>query len=103
MNISASMSRAAQNILSQDVLATQQSQSDDVQVLTRSSDHKYQIVVGKVQSLLKLIGDDDVKYQTLLDALDKMTIDIVAHTRAVAAQAAASKDVDESTGEAKVN
>jgi hypothetical protein len=76
MDISASMPRAAQNILRQDVLATQQSQSDDVEVLTQSSDQKYQVVVGKVQSYLKLIEDDDVKYQTLLDFLDKMTMDI---------------------------
>jgi hypothetical protein len=61
-------------------------QSDDVRVLTQSSDHKYQVVVGKVQNLLKLIEDDPVAYQTLLDALDRMTM------RAVAAQAAVSKD-----------
>ncbi len=92
MDISASMSQAAQNILGQDVLATQQSQSNDVQVLTKSSDHKYQVLVGKVQSLWKLLedDDDDVCYQTVLDAIDKMTMDKVA-------QAAASKDVDERT------
>ena len=88
------MSQAAQNILGQDVLATQQSQSNDVQVLTKSSDHKYQVMVGKFQSLWKLLedddDDDDVCYQTLLDAIDKMTMDKVA-------QAAASKDVDERT------
>jgi hypothetical protein len=92
MDISASMSQAAQNILGQHVLATQQSQSNDVQVLTKSSDHKYQVLVGKVQSLWKLLedDDDDVCYQTVLDAIDKMTMDKVA-------QAAASKDVDERT------
>jgi hypothetical protein len=98
MDISESMSRRAQNILGQDVLATQQSQSDDVQVLTQSSDHKYQVANGKLQSLLKLIEDDDVKYQTLLDALDKMTMDEVAGTRVEAvAHAATSTDFDEST------
>jgi hypothetical protein len=97
MDISASMPRAAQNknILGQDVLATQLSQSDDVRVFTQSSDHKYQVVVGKIQILLKLLEDDDVGYQTLLDTLDRMTMDKLAQTRAVAAQAAASKDVDD--------
>jgi hypothetical protein len=97
MDISASMPRAAQNVLDRDVLATQRSQSDDVQILTQSSDHKYQVVLGKVQNILKLIGDDDAKYQTFLDALDKMIMDIVEQKRAGAAQAAASKNVDEST------
>jgi hypothetical protein len=59
MAISASMSHAAQNILGQDVLATQQSQFDGVQILTQSNDHKYQVAVGMLQSFLKLIEDDD--------------------------------------------
>jgi hypothetical protein len=91
MDISESTSHRARNILGQDilgqdVLATQQSQSDDVQVLTQSSDHKYQVANGKLQSLLKLIEDDDAEYQTLLDALDKMTMDKVAGMKAPTAQ-----------------
>jgi hypothetical protein len=81
-------------ILGQDVLATQQSQSDGVQILTQSSDHKYQVAVGKLRSYLKLIEDDDVKYQSLLDYLDKKTMDKVAQIRAVAKQEHGNPAID---------
>jgi hypothetical protein len=101
MNISTSMSRAAQNILGQNVLATQQSQVHDVRVLTQSSEHRYQVLIGMVQSFVKLledVDDADVHYQTLVDVLAKLTMDLVAKKRrAVAGKAAASMDVDEST------
>jgi hypothetical protein len=63
--------------------------------VVQSSDQKYQVANGKLRESLKLDEDDPVKYQSLLDALDKMKIDEVART--VAARAASSKDADEST------
>jgi hypothetical protein len=104
MDIVATMSPAAQNILGQDVLATQQSQVHDVRVLTQSSDHQYQVLNGMVQSFVKLLNNDDisnVRYQACVDALAKVTLDTVVAMKqeAVAGKAAAtaSKDVNEST------
>jgi hypothetical protein len=63
--------------------------------LTQSSDHKYQVADSKLQDVLKVAEDDPVRYQILLDSLDKMKKDFVAQT--IAAQAASSKDTTGST------
>jgi hypothetical protein len=73
MDISTSRSRVTLNILvGQAVLATQQSQADDVQFLTQSRDHKYQVANGKLKEALKIVEDDPVQYQHLFDAIDKI-------------------------------
>jgi Ser/Thr protein kinase RdoA (MazF antagonist) len=95
MENSTSRSHVAQNILGQNVLATQQSQANAAQILPQSSDHKYQVANGKLREALKIVEDDPVQYQRLLDAIDKIRKDGVV--RAVAARAALSKDTDEST------
>jgi hypothetical protein len=88
MDLSISRSHVAENILGQDILATQQSQLDTAQYVRKSSDHKYQVANGMLQDILKVVEDDPVGYQDFIDMLGKFKQ--MAVTRTVAAQTASS-------------